>query len=108
MASKEVTSDIASLESKAETVLVEARAKAAELLRSASQEAARILAEPLALEGVKAECAGIVEAAREQSRRAEQDSTKEADRLRVRVKAEGATTFQTLVHKIEGMVRGAR
>jgi vacuolar-type H+-ATPase subunit H len=108
MASNQTTSDIASLESKAETVLAEARTKAAELLRSANQEAARILAEPLAPKGVKDECAAIVEDAREQSHRVDQESAKEADRLRARVKGEGAKAFQAIVQKIEKMVRGAR
>jgi vacuolar-type H+-ATPase subunit H len=108
MASNEVTSDIASLESQAETVLSEARAKAAEILRAANQEATRILSEPLALDGVKAECAAIVEAAREQSRTSVRESAKEADHLKARTRGEGAKTFQTLVRKIESAVRGAR
>jgi vacuolar-type H+-ATPase subunit H len=108
MASNEMTSDIASLESKADAVLAEARAKAAEQLRAANQNAARILSEPLALDGVKAECAAIVDAARKQSGATVKESAREAERLRARVKGEGAKAFQALVHKIETMVRGAR
>ncbi len=108
MAPNEVTSDIASLESRAEKVLAEARATAAEMLRSAGTEATRIISEPLALDGVKAECAAIVEAARERSRTSVKESAKEADRLRARVKGEGAKAFQVIVRKIESMVRGAR
>jgi len=107
MASKEVTSDIASLESQAETVLAEARAKASELLRSANQEASRILSAPLRLAGVEAECAAIVDAALEQSRAAVEKAEKEAELLKAGVRGKGAKTFQVLVKKIEGMVRGA-
>jgi vacuolar-type H+-ATPase subunit H len=107
MASTEVTSDIASLESQAETVLAEARAKAAETLRTANQEAARILSAPLRLEGVEAECAAIVDAALEQSRGAVDKAEKEAELLKTSVRGEGAKTLQALVKKIESMVRGA-
>lgn len=108
MASKAVTSDIATLESQAAAVLAEARAKAADMLRAANQEAARIHAAPLRLAGVEAECAAIVDAALEQSRAAVEASAKDAERLRSRARGEGAETFRTLVRKIESMVRGAR
>lgn len=108
MASKEMTSDIASLESEAETVLAEARAKASELLRAAAQEAARIQSAPLRLAGVEAECAAIVDAALEQSRAAVEKAEKEAELLKAGARGKGAKTFQALVKKIEGMVRGAR
>ena len=107
MASKEVTSDIASLESQAETVLAEARAKAADMLRAANQEAARILSAPLALKGVEVECAAMVDAALEQSRAVVEEAEKEAELLKTRIRGEGAKTFQVIVQKIERMVRGA-
>ena len=108
MSSNEVTSDIAALESQAETILAEARAKAAELLRSANQEATRILSAPLRLAGVEAECAAIVDAALEQSRAALDEAEKQAALLKSRVRGAGAKVFKALVQKIEGMVRGAR
>jgi vacuolar-type H+-ATPase subunit H len=108
MAPNEVTSDIASLESRAEKVLAEARATASDVLRSASKEATRIVSEPLALDRARAECAAIVEAARERSRVSVKESAQEADRLRARVKGGGAKAFQAIVQKIERMVRGAR
>jgi len=107
MASNEVTSDIVSLESRAQTVLAEARAKAAEMLRAANQEATRILSEPLALKGVEAECAAIVDAAREKSRAVVHEAEKEADLLKARIRGKGAEAFKALVQKIESTVRGA-
>jgi len=108
MASKQTTSDIASLESQAETILADARAKAAELLRAANQEAARIQSAPLRLAGVEAECAAIVNAAQEQSRAAVEKAEKEAELLRASVRGRGAKAFATIVQKIEKTVRGAR
>jgi F0F1-type ATP synthase membrane subunit b/b' len=107
MASYELKNGIESLESQAEAVLAEARTKATEMLRTANQEAARILSAPLRLEGVEAECAAIVDAALEQSRVAVDKAEKEAELLKASVRGEGAKTLQALVKKIESMVRGA-
>lgn len=108
MASKTVTSDIASLETQAASILADARAKAADLLRAANQEASGIGAAPSKPAGVEAECAALVDAARQKSRAAVEASAKDAERLRAKVRGEGAKAFQALVRKIEGMVRGAR
>ena len=108
MASNHMTSDIASLEARADAVLAEARAKAAETLRAANLEASRILSAPLRLAGVEAECAAIVDAALEQSRISVERAEKDAALLKAGVRGGGAKTFQTLVGKIEGTVRGAR
>jgi vacuolar-type H+-ATPase subunit H len=108
MASKEVTSDIASLETQAETILAEAREKAAEILRAANRDAAGIAAEQLPLDGVKRECAVIIEKAKEQARTAVQQSAREADLLKTRARSERGKAFQAIVRTIESMVRGAR
>ncbi len=107
MASNETANGIAALESQAETVLAEARNQAAEILRAANREASGVLAEPLPLERVRAECAAIVEAARVQAGTALEQAKQDAGRVRSRL-ASGGKALQDLAKGIEGTVRGER
>ncbi len=107
MASNETADGIAALESQAETVLAQARDRAAEILRAANREASGVLAEPLPLERVRAEYATIVEAARAEAGTALEQAKKEAGRVRSRLAA-GVTALQDLAKGIEGTVRGER
>ncbi len=108
MASNELVSSIQSLESQSEAIIAGARAQAAEILREANQEAARILAEQPSLDRVKGECTAIVEKARLQARKAVDESTTEAGLVRSRAQREGGKAFQMMVQRIEGIVRGER
>ncbi len=106
MASNEIAGDIQSLETKAESILTEARAKAAEMLRQANLEAAKIMADRPSMDSVKAECAAIVEKARAEAGAAIERAKKEAERVRSRFQAGNAKAFQNIAKKIEGIVRG--
>jgi vacuolar-type H+-ATPase subunit H len=106
MASNELASSIQSLESQAEAIIAEARAQAAEILREANQGAARILAEKPSLDRVKGECTTIVERAREQARKAVDESTREAGLVRARAQRDSGKALQIIVRRIEGTVRG--
>lgn len=107
MASSEMTATIELLESQAEKVLAEARAKAAEILRQANDEANRILASDLALEGVKTECSAIVEKARREAAKAVDEARSEAERMKARAQGQDGKKTQEIARRIEAAVRGA-
>ncbi len=108
MASNELASAVASLESRAEIILKEAKARAAEILGEANREAARIDAERPSLDGITAECTAVVEKARDQARKMVQESAQQADLIKAHTRSDGGKAFKAIVHTIEGMVRGER
>ncbi len=108
MASTDLGDGIASLEAKAEAVLAEARARAADIIREANDQASRILADQLSIDAVKAECAALVEQAAGRARRADEESAREGERIRARARRDGGRALEAIVDRIEGMVRGSR
>ncbi len=108
MASNELAGDIQSLESRAESILAEARARASELLRDANLEAAKIMAERPSLGSVKAECAAIVEKARADAEAMLARAKKDAEKIATRARSDGGKALKDITGRIVSTVRGER
>ena len=89
----EVTSSVGIIETEAEKMLAEARAKASEILLKAREESNQILSSDLPMDEVKTECEEIIHEAREEASRRAADSSERVSKIRVEAN-----------NKIEGIV----
>ncbi len=103
MPTEEMTSSVQTIEIEAEKVLQEARSRANEILRKASDEASRILSAKMPLDEVKAECEQIVGKAREEANQGVEGSRRKA----AAIKASTGEKVEGVVRRIVGIITGA-
>ena len=81
MPAEEITNSVEAIEIEAEKILKEARNRAGEILREASDEASKILSAKLPLDEVKAECEQIINEAREGANKEIDESKRKAAKI---------------------------
>jgi vacuolar-type H+-ATPase subunit H len=103
VAEEAIMSQVESIESEAEKLLMEARNQANEILRKANEEASKILSAKITLTDVKAECQKIIDETKQDTEKQIEASKNKAVGVKTAVSKRVDEITQRIIDRVTGV-----